>query len=359
MIFERKEFAVPRILVPILFALMQWPAAAALAADTSPLPAPVYTVSQSWPLGGAGGWDYLALEASGERLFISRGDHVDVVATVSGKLVGTIPDTAGVHGIAFAPALKRGFTSNGLNDSVSAFELDTLRLIQEVPVYGKKPDAILYEPRYDHIITANGASANLSVLDAGTLQVVGSVSLSGPPEFMAADGGMVYVNIETEPGKLAAVDAKSLAVKATWPLPGCADPTGLALDPLHHRLFSVCANQIMAVTDSSTGRQVARVVIGSGPDAAAFDSDLGLVFSSNGKDGTLTVIREETPDEYRVVATVTTQVSARTMALDPATHKIYLAAAKLGPPPAATEAQPHPRPSIVPGTFSILVAQPK
>jgi DNA-binding beta-propeller fold protein YncE len=169
----------------------------------------------------------------------------------------------------------------------------------------------------------------------------------------------VYVNIETEAGKLVALDAKSLAIKATWPLPGCANPTGLALDAAHHRLFSVCANQIMAVTDSSSGKQIARVVIGNGPDAAVFDPDLGLVFSSNGSDGTLTVIREESPDDYRVIATVTTQLSARTMALDPATHRIYLAAAKLGPAPPATAERPHPRPSLVPNTFAILIAQPK
>jgi YVTN family beta-propeller protein len=350
---------VARILGLAMCAVWQ-AAAAAPAADTSPLPAPVYTVSGGWPLGGAGGWDYLALDAGGARLFISRGDRVDVVETVSGKLAGTIANTAGVHGIAFAPAMSRGFTSNGRSDTVSVFETDTLRVIREVPVSGRKPDAILYEPRYNHIITANGESSNLSVLDAGSLQVVATVPLPGPPEFMATDAaGTVYVNIETESGKLAAVDAKSLAVRATWPLPGCANPTGLALDAAHHRLFSVCANQVMAVTDSLSGRQVARVVIGSGPDAAAFDADLGMVFSSNGLDGTLTVIHQETPDEYRVVATVTTQESARTMVLDPATHKIFLAAARLGAAPPATEERPHPRPNIVPDSFSILVAQPK
>ena len=285
---------------------------------------------------------------------------MDVVETVSGKLAGTIPNTAGVHGIAFAPALKRGFTSNGGSNTVSVFELDTLRVIQQVPVSGKKPDAILYEPRQNHVITANGESANLSALDAATLQIVAIVALPGPPEFMATDtAGTVYVNIETDPGKLVAVDGKSLAVKATWPLPGCANPTGLALDAINHRLFSVCANQVMAVTDALSGKQVARVVIGRGPDAAAFDSDLGLVFTSNGLDGTMTVIHEESPDVYRVLATVTTLVSARTMALDPATHKIFLAAARLGATPPATEEQPHPRPSIVPNSFSILVAQPK
>lgn len=335
-------------------------AAIARAADTSPLPAPVYTVADNFRIGGSGGWDYLALEASGARLFVSRGDHVDVVETVSGKLTGTIPNTSGIHGIAFAPALKRGFTSNGRSNSVSVFELDTLRAIQEVPVSGKHPDAILYEPQHNYIITANGESSNLSVLDAQTLRAVATIPLPGPPEFMATDAaGMVYVNIATEAGKLVAVDVKSLRVKATWTLADCANPTGLALDAKYHRLFSVCENQFMAVTNSLTGKRVARVVIGRGPDAAAFDPDLGLVFSSNGLDGTLTVIHQETPDEYRVLATVTTQVSARTMALDPGTHKIYLAAAKLGTTPPATEERAHPRPSIVPNSFTILVVQPK
>jgi DNA-binding beta-propeller fold protein YncE len=340
--------------------LLQWGGAHAASADTSPLPAPVYTISGNWPLGGDGGWDYLALEASGARLFITRGDRVDVVETVSGKLAGTIANTAGVHGVAFAPALKRGFTSNGRSNSISVFEIDTLRVIQDAPVSGKKPDAILYEPQQNHVFTANGDSANLSVLDASTLQILATIALPGPPEFMAADpSGTVYVNIEIEAAKLVAVDSKSLAVKSTWPLPGCANPTGLALDAQHHRLFSVCLNQVMVVTDSVSGKQVARIVIGGGADATAYDADLGLVFSSNGADGTLTVIHQETPDEYRVVATLTTQPSARTMALDPASHRIFLAAAKLGAAPAATEEQPHPRPSIVPGSFTILLGQPK
>jgi YVTN family beta-propeller protein len=359
-IAEHKEIIALRIHRFAGYVLLQTLASISAAAGTSPLPPPVYTVSASWPLGGAGGWDHLALEGSGARLFISRGDRVDVVETVNGKLEGSIPNTAGVHGVAFAPALKRGYTSNGRSDSVTAFELDTLRAIQEAPVSGQTPDAILYESRYDHVITANETSSNLSVLDAATLKVEATIALPGAPGFMAADGaGMVYVNIETEPGKIAAVDAKSLAVKAAWPLAGCAKPTGLALDAAHHRLFSVCENQVMAVTDSVSGRQVARIVIGSGADSAAFDPDLGMVFSSNGKDGTLTVIQQEAPDEYRVVATVTTQPSARTMALDPATHKIFLAAAKLGAAPPATEENPHPGPSIVPDSFAILVAQPK
>jgi DNA-binding beta-propeller fold protein YncE len=344
----------------MVYAFLQLPAEAPRAAEAPPLPPPKYTVVGTWKLGGGGGWDYLALEASGARLFVSRGDHVDVIETASGKLAGTIPNTSGVHGIAFAPELKRGYTSNGRGDTVTAFELDTLKTIQEVPVSGKKPDAILYEPRRKHLFTANGASSNLSVLDPSTLQILATVALPGPPEFMAADdAGSVFVNIETESGRLVQIDAKSLKVKAVWPLPGCSNPTGLAIDRAHHRLFSVCENQVMAVTDSISGKQVAQMAIGNGPDAAAFDPDLGLVFSSNGIDGTLTIVHEETPDRYRVVATLSTQKSARTMALDQATHRVYLAAATLGATPAATAEQAHPRPSAAAGSFVILVAQPK
>jgi YVTN family beta-propeller protein len=329
-------------------------------ADSSPIPAADYTVARSWKLGGNNGWEYLALEASGARLFVSREDHVDVIETVSGRLAATIQHTAGVHGIAFAPALKRGFTTNGRANTVSVFELDTLHVIQEIPVSGMAPDAILFEPQHNYIFTANRESSDLSVIDAGTLQVVATIALPGPPEFMASDGaGHVYVNIDLAPGKLVLIDTKSLSVKAKWPLTGCANPSGLAFDVANHRLFSVCANQVLAVTDSVSGKSIARAVIGRGPDGVEFDPDLGLVFSSNGIDGTLTVIHQDSADDYRVIATVTTQVSARTMTLDPATHKLYLAAAQFGPTPPTTPDQPLPRAAVTPDSFVILVAQPK
>jgi DNA-binding beta-propeller fold protein YncE len=335
-------------------------ASSARTADESPLPPPEYTIAATWGLGGGGGWDYLALEASGARLFISRGDHVDVVETASGKLVGSIANTQGVHGIAFAPELKRGYTSNGRANTVTVFELDTLKTVREAPVSGTKPDAILYEPQHQHLVTANGASSNLSVLDPQSLEILATIALPGPPEFLATDAvGSVFVNIETDPGKLVQIDAKTLEVKAIWPLTGCANPTGLAIDRAQHRLFSVCENQLMVVTDSVSGKQVAEVAIGKGPDAAAFDPDLGDVFSSNGADGTLTIIHQDAPDKYRVITTLSTQKSARTMALDQPTHRIFLAAATLGAPPPPTPEQPHPRPSIVPGSFVILVAKPK
>jgi YVTN family beta-propeller protein len=243
---------------------------------------------------------------------------------------------------------------------VSVFELDTLRVAYEVPISGTSPGAILYEPQQNHIFTANRDSANLSVLDAGTLQVVATIPLPGPPESMATDeAGHVYVNVNTAPGRLMLIDAKSLMVKAKWLLKECVGPTALAIDVTNHRLFSVCANQVMAVTDAVSGKAIAQVVTGRGSDGIAFDPELGLAFSSNGIDGTLTVIRQDSPDEYRVIATVTTQVSARTLALDAATHKIYLAAAQFGPPPAASEGQPRARATVVPESFLILVAQPK
>ncbi len=331
-----------------------------VSADTSPIPAADYTVARSWRLAGNGGWEYLALEGGGDRLFVTRDDHVDVIETESGRLAGTVPRTTGVRGVAFAPALKRGFTSNSRTNTVTVFELETLRVTHEVPISGGGPDAILYEPKHNYIVTANRETANLSLLDAGSLQIVGTVPLPGRPEYMVAEGdGRIFVNMDLAPGKLVVVDAKTFAVKAKWTLKDCANPSGLALDAVNHRLFSVCANQVMAVTDSVSGKSIARVIIGRGSDGVAFDPDLSMVFSSNGIDGTLTVIHQDDPDEYRVGATVTTQLSARTLALDPASHRIYLAAADFGPTPAATADQPLPRANVIPGTFVILVAQPR
>jgi YVTN family beta-propeller protein len=344
----------------LLACLMPLAAGRAVLADDSPLPNADYGISTIWPLAGIGGWDYLTLEPSGARLFVSRGERVDVVETSSGRRTGAIMNTSGVHGIAFAPEFKRGFTSNGRANSVTAFEADTLKTIQEAPAGGKKPDAILYEPQSQHLLTANGESNDVSVMDPNSLQVIANIALVGKPEFMVADGnGGVFINIEADVGKLVAFDGKTSKIRATWTLNGCANPTGLAIDTAHHRLFSVCANGVMAVTDSVTGKAVARVTIGAGPDGAAFDADLGFVFSSNGADGTLTVIHEDTPDVYRVIATVQTQSGARTLVLDPGTHRIYLPTARFGATPAATPEQPHPRPAPIADSFVILVAEPK
>ena len=316
--------------------------------------APHMAVLQHWKLGGAGGWDYLAVDAKG-RLFISRSTRVDVVSVESGKLIGSIPDTEGVHGIAFAPGLNRGFTSNGRANSVTAFELDTLKVIKEAKVSGRNPDAILYEPAGKHVFTFNGASKDVTVLDASSLAVIATIPVPDKPEFAAQDGrGQIFVNIESDPGQMVAIDAQKLTVKNTWPLPGCNSPSGLAIDGTHRRLFSVCDGKVMAVTDAVNGKQVALVPIGEHPDAAGYDEKRGLVYSSNGE-GTLSVVRQDSADRYSVVQSVPTQRGARTMALDAASGKVYLVTADFGPAPAATAEQPHPRPALIPDSFVVLV----
>ena len=330
--------------------------AAAPGATMASPPAAQWSVEQHWDVGGAGGWDYLTVDSSGKRLFVSRATRVDVVSTESGMVIGTIPDTLGVHGIALAEDSRRGYTSNGKADSVTVFDLDTLKTIKEVKIGGHNPDAILYEPKAKHIFTFDGKSKDVTVIDAGTLQIVATLPVPDKPEFAADDrAGRIYVNIESDPGQMVVIDSRALSVKATWPLPGCSSPSGLAIDRMHHRLFSVCDGKVMVVTDARTGKQVGRVTIGEGPDAAAYDAKRGLVFSSNGE-GTLTVVHQDTPDKYRVIDTLATQRGARTMALDGSSGKVYLVTAKFGPAPPATAEQPRPRPSLIPDSFTILVA---
>ena len=318
-------------------------------------PASKWAVIDRWTIGGDGGWDYLTTDPSGARLFLSRATRIDVVDTHTGKVIGLIANTNGVHGIALAADLHRGFSSNGKADSVTAFDLDTLKTIKESPVSGHNPDAILYEPVGKHVFTFNGRSKDATVLDANTLAVVSTIPMPDKPEFAVDDGaGTIFVNIESEAGQIVAIDSGKLTVKATWTLPGCASPSGLAMDKKHHRLFSVCDGKVMAVTDAMTGKQVAKVKVGDGPDAAAFDAEKGLVFSSNG-DGTLTVIHQEDADRYQVVSSLPTKRGARTMALDPVSGKVYVVSADLDPAPAPTAEQPHPRPVPRPDTFVVYV----
>jgi YVTN family beta-propeller protein len=311
-------------------------------------------VLQRWKVGGEGGWDYLVADPSKPRLFVSRGTHVDVISTESGRLIGTIPDTQGVHGIALAKGLNRGYSSNGRANSVTAFDLESLKVLQEAKIPGINPDAILYEPTGRHVFTFNGASKDITVLDASSLAVIATIPVPDKPEFAVDDGhGQIFVNIESDPGQIAVIDSKKLTVKSIWPLPGCNGPSGLAIDTGHFRLFSVCDGKVMAVTDARSGKQAALVPIGEHPDAAAFDDKRGIVYSSNGE-GTLSVIHQDSADRYSVVETVTTQRGARTMALDAATGKVYLVTADFGPAPAATAAQPRPRPAPISDSFVVL-----
>ncbi len=321
-------------------------------------PAQPLAVLQTWKVGGDGGWDYLTFDVTTKRLFVSRGTRVDVINVDTGTVVGSIPDTQGVHGIALANDLRRGFTSNGRGNSVTAFDLDSLKVIQQIDVPARNPDAILYDRSGQHVFTFNGASKDVTVLDANTFAVAERITVPDKPEFAVDDGsGQIFVNIESEPGQMVVIDSKTLAVKATWPLAGCDSPSGLAIDRKNHRLFSVCDGKVMAITDSQSGKHIASVTIGEHPDAAAYDQRRGLVYSSNG-DGTLTVIHQDTADHYTVVQTLATQRGARTMALDPRSGKVYLVTADFAPAPAPTDAQPAPRPTPIPGSFVIMVVGP-
>jgi hypothetical protein len=315
-----------------------------------------YHVARTIPVAGDGFWDYLAWDGVRHRLFLSHGTEVDVVDDRTGQVSGRIADTPGVHGIALAQDLGRGFVSNGRDGTITLFDLARLETTGRVPVAGRNPDAILYDSVSRRVLTFNGGSADATALDAGTGRIVGQVALGGKPEFAVADGhGGVYLNDE-DAGAILHLDAAHLAVTARWPMPGCESPTGLALDRAHGRLFSTCSNGRMMVVDAETGRTVAVVAIGRGTDGCAFDAGTALAFASNGE-GTMTVVREMSPDSFLVAATVPTRRGARTVTLDPATHRVFTVTAALGPPrPSA--GQPHPRPSVVPGTFTLLVLEP-
>jgi DNA-binding beta-propeller fold protein YncE len=320
-------------------------------------PAAHYEVKQKYVLGGDGGWDYLTYDSAGKRLFISRGTHVMVVDPAKGTVVGDIPNTPGVHGIALAQDLGKGFISNGRENSVTVFDLKTLKETARIKIEGENPDAIMYEPTTQRIFTFNGRSKNATVIDAAKGTVVGNIPLDGKPEFAVADGkGVVFVNIEDK-NEITSIDAKKAAVIKSWPLTGCDEPSGLAIDQKNRRLFSGCGNKIMAVTNADTGKVVTTIPIGQGVDANAFDPDEQFAFSSNGE-GTLTIAHEDSPDKYSVVENVPTQRGARTMALNTDTHDTLLVTAEIEETPPAKEGE-RPRRTMKPGTFTLLLVGKK
>jgi DNA-binding beta-propeller fold protein YncE len=319
----------------------------AMAAD------PGYHVINTYKLGGDGGWDYLNLDSSSRRLYISRATHVIVIDADSGKPVGDIPDTLGVHGIALAPELGRGFVSNGREGTVTIFDIETLKLISKVKA-GENPDAILYDPATKRVFAFNGRSQDATAIDAAKGTVLGTIKLEGKPEFAVSDGnGEIFVNIEDK-SQLDAIDPNKLVVKSRWPLAPCQEPSGLSMDRKNRRLFAGCDNKMMAVVDADTGKVIATPAIGDGVDATAFDEGTGLAFASCGE-GVLTVVREESPAKFSVAENVKTQEGARTLALDDKTHQVFVVTAKFGPPPAPTPDNPHPRHSILPDSFVVLV----
>ena len=333
-------------------------AAVAVAAEAPKSAVPAFAVVSRFAAGGEGGWDYLVADGTANRLYVTRGTHVMVLDLATGKPAGEIPDTAGVHGVALAPELKRGYTSNGRAGTVSVFDLGSLRTLKEIRVTGENPDAILFEPVTKRVFTFNGRSANATAIDAVSGEVVGTIPVGGKPEYAASDpSGRIYVNIE-DTAEVVVIDAKRLVVEHRWPVAGCKSPTGLALDAKKGRLFVGCSNRVAAVVGSADGRLLATVPTGAWTDGVAFDPGTGLAFVSNGE-GTLTVVGETSPGVFAAVQSVETQSGARTVALDPKTHRLYLPTARIGPPSSPTPENPRPRPRIVPGSFEILVVGPR
>ncbi len=316
-----------------------------------------YAISGRIPLEGDSGWDYLFADSVNGQLYVSHGTEVDVVDLASEKPAGKITGMKRIHGIAVANDLNRGYISDGGDDDVIIFDLKSHEVLQKVPA-GKNPDGILYDPYSKRVFAFNGRSNDVTAIDAASGKGAGTIALDGKPEFPASDGkGNLYVNIEDK-SEIVQIDPQALKVKKTWSISPCEEPSGLAIDLEARRLFSVCSNNKMAVVNADSGQVITTVAIGNGPDAAAYDPGRKLVFSSNGE-GNLTVVRQDGPDKYTVLATVPTERSARTMALNTKTHKIYLSAAQLGATPEATTDNPHPRPKMVPGSFHVLVVSPR
>ena len=341
-----------------------WPGALALAVTIAPAwgqaPSsdPGYHLTKEIAIPGDTGWDYMSVDSDARRLYVTHGTHIVVVNLDTEAVVGDIPDTPGVHGFAIAASQSRGFSSNGAESKVGIVDLKSLSTLSKVQTE-EGPDGILYEAGRDEVYAFNGRAKSATVISAKTGQVVATIKLPGKPEFPAADpaSGRVFVNIEDK-NELVALDTGSHQIVNEWPIAPGESASGLAFDAAHHRLFLGCENHLMLMVDSVTGRVVASVPIGAGVDANAFDGQLQLAFSSNGS-GTVTIAREESPTRLNVVQTLQTQTSARTMALDPKTHKIYLAAAMFQPLPQGAAALPRQRPPMVPGSFKVLVYAPR
>jgi YVTN family beta-propeller protein len=322
--------------------------------------APSYQLAHTYVLGGDGGWDYLTYDGASKRLFISRGTHVMVVDPSNGSITGDIPGTGGVHGIAIAGDLGKGYTSNGRDNTVTVFDLASLKPLATIALTGQNPDAIAYDASTHRIVTFNGRSQDATIIDARTDAVVATVPLGGKPEFAAADGkGMMYDNIE-DTGEQVAIDLRAAKVVKRWKIAGCDEPSGLAMDQQTRRLFAGCGNGVLAVVDPDAASVVATIPIGKGSDAIGFDSGAHLVFSSNG-DGTLTVVHEDGPNAYRVVQNAATRSGARTCAINAATHEVYLVTADFDVATPAPDASPgqRPRRTMRAGTFTLLVMAAK
>jgi DNA-binding beta-propeller fold protein YncE len=311
-----------------------------------------YHLLKKHVLGGEGGWDYMALDGRTRLLYVTHGNAVEVLNIETGVKDEPITGLKGAHGVAFAPERNRGYISNGRGNTVSVFDLKTHKILEEVPSSGENPDAIMYDAFSDRIFTFNGRTANATAIDAATNKVVGTVDIGGKPEFAVTDGeGTIFVNNEDK-SEIVSFDAKSLELKKRWSISPGEGPSGLAIDLKGKRLFSVC-DEVMVVSDFVDGKVITTVPIGHGPDAVRYDSETGLVFASNGE-GTLTVVKQESPDKYTVVETLPTGRGARTMELDYRTHHVFVVTAEFGLAPAPTKENPRPRSPVIPDTFMVL-----
>jgi len=310
----------------------------------------LYKQVAKFDVGGDGGWDYITYDASSNRLFIGHSMEIAVVDAETGKKLGSVPAN-GAHGVAVVPGKNLGFSTNGRAGTVTVFDLKTLQPKQDIKA-GENPDAIIYDRYSKKVLVMNGRSKDLMVIDPDTLKVEASIPLGGKLEFAAPDPGHVYVNVE-DTGEIATVDSKTWKAGKRWKLTGCEEPSGLAIDEKAHHLFSVCGNKKMIVVDTTDGHIVDMLDTCSGTDGAAFDPELGYAFASNGADSTLTVVKPGKEGRYEVAGNVSTQRGARTVAVDPKSHRVYLPTAELGPP-----AEGQTRPSIKPGTFVVLVYAP-
>ena len=320
--------------------------------------APQYHIAHEVKLPGDEGWDYLTFDDGTHRLFIAHATQVLVVDTDHLTPAGTIADTPGVHGIALAPDVGHGYISAGRSGSIVVFDLKSLARLKDIKATGENPDAILYDSATHRVFSFNGRGRNATAVDTKTDEVIGTIPLDAKPEFAVADGkGRVYVNLEDK-SSIAQIDAQHLTVSAIWPIKGCEEPSGLAIDLAGQRLFAGCSNKVMAVIDAGTGRTLGTAPIGAGVDAAKYDSGMRLAFASCGSDAVLTAVGTNASGAAEVVQSLATQRGARTLALDEHSHRLFTVTASFGPPPAATAEQPHPRPAILPGTFRLLVIEP-
>src|SRR5271154_3943620 len=343
----RKNFAVPLIFGSLSLAMAL--CAGLMSRAAAPAPGPSgYHVIKTVPIPGDEGWDYLNVDAAARRVYISHGSHVVVMNADTYAIEGDVPDTQGVHGIALAPDLGRGFVSAGRANTAVIFDIKSLKTLGTVKT-DANPDAIVYDGVTKRVFTLNGRGQNTTAINGADGTIAGTLALGGKPEFAVADGkGSIYVNIEDK-NELVQFDAEKLTETHRWPLAPCKSPSGLAMDLKNRRLFSVCDEKIMAVVNADTGAVVATPTICEGPDASAFDPSTSYAFASCG-DGNLTVVREDSPDKYTVVENVPTKRSARTMGLDLKTHNIFLPSAEFDAPAAGER-----RGKMKPGSFAIVV----